>query len=202
MMRLLRLVVLLAVFAFVAGFAVFAERATRGGPPSPAPQADGVVALTGAGGARLSTAMSLLEQGAGARLLITGVNPTTTDDDVRRLVESATATFDCCVDIDRNARTTVDNAREAAAWAREHDYDSLIVVTSDFHMPRSILELRHAFAEDAVTLHAYPVRGTEVNGIPWWRDFAAARRLFVEYLKYIAVAVLNLSGLRPAPGDA
>src|SRR5262245_13086913 len=117
MMRVLRLVVVLAVFAFLAGFAVFAELTTRIRPPDPIPHAGGIVAFTGARGARLSTAMTLLEQGAGARLLITGVNPNTTDDDVRRLAEGATAQFACCVDLDRTARTTVDNASEASAWA-------------------------------------------------------------------------------------
>jgi uncharacterized SAM-binding protein YcdF (DUF218 family) len=201
MMRALRLLFLLLVLAFLAGFAVFSERTTRAAPPSPPPSADGVVALTGAGGARISTAMALLDQGAAARLLITGVNPSTTDDDVRAIAAGSPAMFDCCVDLDRTARTTVGNAREVAAWARSHGFRSLIVVTSDFHMPRSLLELRRALDGEGVTLHAYPVLGAEVSGRPWWRDLTAARRLLVEYVKYLAAAALDAVGLRTASAE-
>jgi uncharacterized SAM-binding protein YcdF (DUF218 family) len=199
MLKALRLLVLLLAFAFLAGFAVFSEGTTRAAPPRPPPMADGVVALTGAGGARISTAMALLDQGAAARLLITGVNPSTTDEDVRRIAAGTPANFDCCVDLDRSARTTVGNAREVAAWAHAHDFASLIVVTSDFHMPRSLLELERAFDDEDVALHAYPVLAAEVSGRPWWRDGTAARRLFVEYVKYVTAAALDIVGLRGAP---
>jgi uncharacterized SAM-binding protein YcdF (DUF218 family) len=199
MMRALRLLVLLLAFAFVAGFAVFSECTTRAAPPSPPPLADGVVALTGAGGARISTAMALLDQGAATRLLITGVNPSTTDDDVRRIAAGSAEMFDCCVDLDRSARTTVGNASEVAAWARAQGFQSLIVVTSDFHMPRSLLELGRALSKDGVTLHAYPVLGAEVSGRPWWRDATAARRLVVEYAKYLTAVSLGATGLRAPP---
>jgi uncharacterized SAM-binding protein YcdF (DUF218 family) len=198
MLRAVRNLILLAVLVFTVGFAVFSERTTRRAPPAPPPSADGVVALTGAGGARISTAMMLLDQRAGGRLLITGVNPSTTDDDVRRIAGGTSVMFDCCVDLDRSARTTVGNAREAAAWTRSHGYRSLIVVTSDFHMPRTLLELKSALGP-GVAVHAYPVRGADVSGRPWWRDPTAARRLMVEYVKFLAALVLDVAGLRDAP---
>jgi uncharacterized SAM-binding protein YcdF (DUF218 family) len=199
MMRALRLVLLAGAIAFLAGFAVFAERTTRQAPPDPPPRADGVVALTGAGGARISTAMALLDEGAGARLLITGVNPATTDDDIRRIANGSEEMFACCVDLDRTARTTVGNAREAAAWARTHGFRSLILVTSDFHMPRSLLELERAEGMSEVTVTPYPVPAD--SGRPWWRDADASRRLAMEYVKYVAAVALDSVGVRRRPED-
>lgn len=193
----LRLLVLVCALAFLAGFAVFAERATRRPAPEPPPHADGVVALTGAGGARLATAMSLLERDAAGRLLITGVNPAATDEDIRRVAETTSAKFDCCVDLDRTARTTVGNALETAAWARARGYRSLIVVTSDFHMARSLLELDRAFLDDPIELHPYPVRTPLGAGPSWWRDPTASRRLFVEYVKFLATWSMHAVGLSP-----
>lgn len=197
MLRAFRLLVLLPAFAFFAGFAVFSERATRLPAPEPPPQADGVVALTGVGGARLATAMSLLERGAGQRLLITGINPAATDEDIRRVASASPDKFDCCVDLDRIARTTVGNAIEVATWAREHDYDSLLVVTSDFHMPRSLLELDRAIGDAAVTLHPYPVRNGDAQPPAWWRDPTAARRLMVEYVKFLTTYAIHAAGFTP-----
>jgi uncharacterized SAM-binding protein YcdF (DUF218 family) len=196
MKQALRFLALVAVVALVAGFAVFAERTTRQKPPDQVPRADGVVVLTGAGGARIATAMTLLEKGAGARLLITGVNPTTTDEAVRRVANGSAEKFNCCVDLDRSARTTVGNAREAAAWARARGYRSLILVTSDFHMPRSMLELQHAAGMKEVKITPYPVRAD--SGLPWWRDIDATRRLAMEYLKYLAALALDSLGVSGA----
>jgi uncharacterized SAM-binding protein YcdF (DUF218 family) len=199
MMQVLRIAALVILVALVAGFAVFAEHTTRRVPPDPLPRADGVVALTGAGGARLATAMALLEQGAASRLLITGVNPTTTDEDVRRIANGSQEKFDCCVDLDRAARTTVGNAREAAAWARERGYRSLILVTSDFHMPRSLLELERAEGMSEVEIMPYPVRAD--SGRPWWRDLTASRRLATEYVKFLAALALDSIGMRKPPEE-
>ena len=52
--------------------------------------------------------------------------------------------FNCCVDLGFEAETTTGNAQEIAAWARARGYDHLIVVTSDYHMPRSLVEIRSA----------------------------------------------------------
>jgi uncharacterized SAM-binding protein YcdF (DUF218 family) len=197
LLRALRLLVLLGLLAFVGGFAVFAERATRRPAPEPPPSADGVVALTGLGGARLATAMGLLERGAAERLLITGINPAATDEDIRRVALAASDKFDCCVDLDRTARTTVGNAIEAASWARENGYGSLLVVTSDFHMPRSLLELDRAIADGSVTLTPYPVRTDDAAAPSWWRDPRASKRLLAEYVKFLTTYALHAAGFSP-----
>ena len=83
------------------------------------------------------------------------------------------------------ATDTVGNARETAAWARAHGYRSLIVVTSDFHIPRAMLELRAAMP--GVVLTPYPVKSEEVDAAHWWRSRDSARRMVVEYCKYLAI---------------
>src|SRR5262249_31390039 len=55
-------------------------------PPDPVPHADGIVTLTG-GGERIVAAMTLLRDNKGARLLISGVHPDTTRDDLKKLID-------------------------------------------------------------------------------------------------------------------
>ena len=99
--------------------------------------------------------------------------------------EATQRLYDCCVDLGFEAEDTVGNARETAEWVRSHDYQSLIVVTSDYHMPRAMLELRAALP--GVQLIAYPVRSVELDAGHWWRSKSNARFIVIEYSKYLAI---------------
>ena len=67
--------------------------------------------------------------------------PYLTREDIRAVSKVARRLYDCCVDLGFTAADTVGNARETATWAKSMGYDSLIVVTADYHMPRAMLEL-------------------------------------------------------------
>ena len=114
--------------------------------------ADGIVVLTG-GAFRISDALELLAAGRGQRLLITGVNPATRSREISRLVPEHQRWFACCVDLDHSAINTIGNAIETRRWAKARGFKSLIVVTSNFHMPRAMAELAHQLPD--VTLVPY-----------------------------------------------
>lgn len=154
--------------------------------PSQTLKADAIVALTG-GGARLDTAVALFEGGTGKRLLITGVNKIATKDNLRRLSDGGKR-FDCCADIGYAAEDTYGNAEEAAEWTHEHHYRSLIVVTANYHMPRTI-RLFHSLMPD-VKLISYPVEPADLNLSSWWRP-GTLHLLHNEYLKYMASFVMT-----------
>src|SRR3954470_14909025 len=112
----------------------------------PSTNADGIVVLTG-GSSRVSDAMELLAGGYGKRLLISGVHPTNAASDISRSLPDKQSLLGCCVDLDRSAVNTRSNAAETRRWVRERGFKSLIVVTSNYHMPRAIVELSHAMPE-------------------------------------------------------
>jgi uncharacterized SAM-binding protein YcdF (DUF218 family) len=170
---------------WVVGLVAFAQRVERSTPPVEPPVADAVVALTGASDLRLEAAARLLERGKGKRLLISGVNREASRDDILAVSRAVKPIYDCCVDLGYAAADTVGNAEEIAEWARGKSFTRLIVVTSDYHMPRSILEIRAAMPE--ATLIEYPVVTGLVDVDRWWRNEGDARRLIVEYSKYLAI---------------
>ncbi len=178
-------ILLLVVILWTVGLLAFASRIDHSTPAQDPPQADAVVALTGASDARITAAMHLLEIGKAQRLLISGVNRKASRDDIRGVARATQRYYDCCVDLGFSATNTVGNARETARWARAHGYGSLIVVTSDFHMPRAMLELKGAMPE--VLFIPYPVRTPELDIDHWWRSGEGARRMIVEYDKYLAI---------------
>jgi len=142
------------------GFIAFLSQ-LRGVEIKPARNADGIVVLTG-GSSRVSDAMELLAGGYGKRLLISGVHPTNAASDISRSLPDNQSLLGCCVDLDRSAVNTRSNAAETRRWARERGFKSLIVVTSNYHMPRAILELSHAMPD--ITLIPFAVVGDK------WRD--------------------------------
>ena len=153
-------------------------------------RADGIVALTGAA-ARIPDAIELLATDRGKRLLITGVHRATSSKEIARLTPLYSRYFTCCIDLDRSALNTFGNALETKRWARAHNFNSLIVVTSNWHMPRAMAELAHQLPD--VTLVAYPVISEKVKTEPWWSSLDTARFLFAEYLKYVlALARMHL----------
>lgn len=147
------------------------------------PDGDAIVVLTGGEG-RLNAGLNLLRDGRGARLLISGVHEDTGPAAIERLVPEHAAWIECCVDLDYAARDTVGNAQEAARWAAENGYQSLIIVTSSYHMPRSLAELRAA-APDTQFL-PFTVVPDRLRAGGWWYRPGALRLLAGEYSKYLA----------------
>jgi uncharacterized SAM-binding protein YcdF (DUF218 family) len=187
--------ILILLLIWTAGLLAFVARVARSTPaPEPEP-AQGIVALTGPSTLRIAAAMKLLEDGKGSRLLVSGVNRRASRADIRWVSKAPGRLYDCCVDLGFQAANTLGNAQETAAWARAHRFSRLIVVTSDYHMPRAALELRGALPEGQ--LATYPVATEELDVKRWWRTWPGARRMVLEYCKYLVIlareAVLGLA---------
>jgi len=174
------------------GFVWFLHRVPMTEPAVPGP-ADGIVALTG-GASRVSDAIELLASGHGTRLLITGVHPSASPREIARHVPEYERIFACCVDLDRSAVNTLGNATEARRWARSHNFRSLIVVTSAYHMPRAMAELGHQLPD--AKLIPFPVVTEKMRDGQWWSSPATARLLISEYAKFIFALVR----MRISPG--
>lgn len=194
-MKFLTLIVIIGLMWLV-GLFVFADR-VRGMTPADEPaRADAIVALTGPSSERVNAAVRLLDQDKGDRLLISGVNREVRRQELRALTPGSSRLFNCCVDLGFEAEDTVGNAQEIATWARTHDYKDLIVVTSDYHMPRSLLEIRSVAPE--LKLHGYAVETPSLDNSRWWKAAVTARRMTLEYMKYLAV--LGREGLHKVTG--
>jgi len=175
----------IAFFGAALGFVGFLSQ-LRVAELKPSSNADGIVVLTG-GSSRVSDAVELLAKGYGKRLLISGVHPTNGVSDISRSVPDSQALLDCCADLDRSAVNTRSNAAETRRWAHERGFRSLIVVTSNYHMPRAIVEMSHAMPD--INLIPFAVVSDKWRDEPWWTNGAAMRLLLSEYVKYVAAEV-------------
>ncbi len=191
------LVVLAAVMLFGVGLLAFVSQIEKT-PPNGDLKADAIVVLTG-GDSRVTEAVRLLAAGRGQRLLISGVHPKTTTAMLRRINPEAERLFDCCIDLDRNARDTIENADETRRWAAERGFRSVIVVTSSYHMPRGLVELRRALPD--LKLIPYPVVPARLRLDAWWAHPGTFRLLVSEFVKYVA-SVTRCIGVRVMGGSS
>jgi uncharacterized SAM-binding protein YcdF (DUF218 family) len=168
--------------AFLLGFIVFAEHISDMHQPPSVAEADGIIVLTG-GQSRMEAAYSLLAAGKGKRLLISGVHPAIGEKSLMQAVGADPAKFACCIDIDRRAQETVGNAVESVKWAQSLGFKRVILVTNNYHMPRSLLEFRRA--RPKLEIVPYPVVNSDLGNGSWMVRPDTIRVLFAEYLKYL-----------------
>jgi uncharacterized SAM-binding protein YcdF (DUF218 family) len=182
-LRAILIVIFLAAIAYAVGFILFVSNLPI--VPETLPRADGIVALTG-GGERLDAAVALLENGVGKRLLISGVSQQTSKETLGKMSGGGTR-FACCADIGYVAEDTHGNAVEAANWARQNHFGSLVIVTSRYHMPRTMQEFSSVLPD--VTLIDYPVDQNGIDLGVWWEHPRTIQLLQREYVKYLASLV-------------
>lgn len=194
--RLTFYVLLLVAGCATAGFLYFADQVASLQPPAD-PKADAIVVLTG-GFQRIDQAVDLLKTGAGQRLLISGVHPSTTRGQIRRNTQSSADLFNCCVDIGHDAIDTIGNANETANWIRENGYNSILVVTNNYHMPRSLLELRRA--NPGIDFIPYPVVNSDLKSTNWLRNPMVVKAILSEYAKFSVATLRDALGAHSATG--
>jgi uncharacterized SAM-binding protein YcdF (DUF218 family) len=153
-------------------------------PRPPFARTDAIIVLTG-GAERVETGLRLLEEGVAPRLLVSGVGQRATLAEFARAHGRDPASLAGRVTLGHAATSTMGNAAETAAYAREHRLRSLRVVTAGYHMPRAMLELGRALP--GVTLVPHPIQPAALRdgSMTAWRAWTLRSG---EYLKYLAAA--------------
>lgn len=158
---------------------------------------DAIIVLTGGSG-RLETGLQLLAEKRARNLFVSGV---ARGVDVAALLRIARRNPDdlaCCIAVGYHADDTVGNAHETAQWMRKQGFNSLHLVTANYHMPRSLLEFGRAMP--AVRIVPHPVFPQRFKIGSWWRFPGTAMLLASEFNKSL-IAQLAISGGRGRTGD-
>lgn len=143
---------------------------------------DAIVVLTGGNG-RIDRGLQLMQEGAAKRMLISGVDRSVRPHELAVRYEVPDALFDCCVTLGREAIDTRSNGIETARWLEKRGYDTVRLITTDWHMRRAAFELKQALPGDVVLVY---------DAVPGRPSFAM---LFKEYNKYVLRRAAALIGI-------
>lgn len=159
------------------GFVWFASTLPQ---PADDMHTDAIVVPTGSGG-RIQRGITLLRAGAADAMLVTGVDVEVRPREFMAEYDVEPRLMDCCITLGFSALDTRGNARETAEWIAANDYASLRLVTADWHMRRTAVELADRLPSDVQVLR---------DGVPTQPSFAT---LFAEYHKLLAAWLLTLA---------
>jgi uncharacterized SAM-binding protein YcdF (DUF218 family) len=171
----------MAIGLYAVGLVWFAEAIPRV-PADRSEPTDAIVVLTG-GPLRLKEGFSLLVEGRAKKMLVSGVGRGVDLNELLRVAGSPPLAVACCVELGHVADNTAGNADETRAWMAKEGFGSLRLVTSNYHMPRSLLEFRRAMP--AVHIVPNPVLPETFKRDDWWAWRGTFALVALEYNKYL-----------------
>jgi uncharacterized SAM-binding protein YcdF (DUF218 family) len=155
-------------------------------PVPTAGPADAVIVLSGGAG-RIAEGYRAWSSGAGRDFCILGAGRGVKPD--RLLPQEVSLPQEALsrIHVEGWSENTLENAFSAKALAERRGYSSMILVTSDYHVPRAYLAFRRVLPPE-ISLSVIPVRAE--NGTPGVSAWRWARRRFLEGWKYWSYRVL------------
>jgi uncharacterized SAM-binding protein YcdF (DUF218 family) len=88
----------------------------------------------------------------------------------------------CCINLGYTATSTAGNALESAVWIKKNNFKSIILVTANYHMPRSLMLFKKIMP--TIKLIAHPVFPARFEPKKWWARPRTASLIISEYIKY------------------
>jgi uncharacterized SAM-binding protein YcdF (DUF218 family) len=156
-----------------------------------------IVVLTGSS-RRLDEGIELMRQGKGQVLFVSGVGGRAEFDEVLRSAGAKpTRWLACCTVLGHQAENTSGNAIETREWMQHRGFCSLRLVTSWWHMPRSLLDFERAMPDVEIVPH--PVFAEHFDHPGGRPRPTMPLVLILEYGKYLSALFLPFVD-RPALG--
>lgn len=146
----------LILILWICGYVGFLAHIETLKPQNPGQKTDAIIVLTG-GSLRINTGLGLFASHMSPKLLITGVHPSVNENAIRAMWKGKTSLPACCITLGHDAATTIGNALEAQKWIKENHIKSARLVTSAYHMPRSMLEFNSILPSTNIKILLHPV---------------------------------------------
>jgi uncharacterized SAM-binding protein YcdF (DUF218 family) len=148
---------------------------------------DAIIVLTGGKG-RIIEGIRLLSENKAKKMLISGVGQNANLNDLKTMSDElamiSLKPYQSRITLGHYATNTKQNAHEAAMWMEFNNFKSLRLVTSSYHINRSVAEFKSVMGNIEIIPH--PVFTSNFKLSEWWKFPGTAKLLFLEYNKLIA----------------
>ena len=91
-------------------------------------------------------------------------------------------------ELGHNAINTVENAKETREWIKKNKIKSIRLVTSNYHIYRSLIEFNKHIKDVEILPH--PVYSQFIEK-KWWKSWQTFSLIFKEYNKFICAYIIN-----------
>ena len=93
----------------------------------------------------------------------------------------------CCIDLDGVSKNTLTNASETFKWTSKNDIKEFILITSNYHMPRAILEFKNVMPNLKIYTYAITPKKHDIEN--WLSSYQTFSLVFTEYCKFIIASL-------------
>lgn len=147
---------------------------------------DAIVVLTG-GRNRIGEAVRIWDKGLAEQLFISGVQKNTSLDAISKR-QSVNFSRRQGILLDKKSTNTIENAIETQAWIEQNNILSIRLVTSNYHIPRSLEEFHFRNPNLKIVIH--PVYSSYVAK-KWWVSLRSFYLIASEYNKFLCIYVMR-----------
>ena len=147
---------------------------------------EGIVVLTG-DKFRILEGLKILNSEIGYKLLISGVNKEISIEEIKKEFPKFNQLFNCCVELESISTNTFENVREIFFWKKNNNIKNILLIPSDYHLPRVELEVNRLLLDKETFYYGVKYDNQKIN--------IRMKKLIVEYIKYLRTKISLSIGL-------
>lgn len=147
---------------------------------------EGIVVLTG-DKFRILEGLKILNSEIGYKLLISGVNKEISIEEIKKEFPKFNQLFNCCIELESISKNTFENVREIFFWKKNNNIKNILLITSDYHLPRVELEVNRLLLDKETFYYGVKYDNQKIN--------IRMKKLIVEYIKYLRTKISLSIGL-------
>ena len=148
-----------------------------------------IVILTG-GANRIKDGLKIIEdfknsENINYKILVSGTGMGFTKSSLKKKLgpNFNSQLIQCCIDLDGVSKNTLTNASETFKWTSKNDIKEFILITSNYHMPRAILEFKNVMPNLKIYTYAITPKNHDLEN--WLSSYQTFSLVFTEYCKFI-----------------
>ncbi len=142
---------------------------------------DAIIVLTG-GKNRIQEGIKMMDNNLATKMFISGVSKQTSKKDLN-------ISHNKDIELGYAATTTFENGIEVKEWINTNNIKTIRLVTSNYHLPRSLLEIKNQ--NKNIKVIESPIYSDNINK-RWWTSLKTTSFIFIEFNKFIYVYIRNL----------
>jgi uncharacterized SAM-binding protein YcdF (DUF218 family) len=144
---------------------------------------DAIIVLTG-GENRIIDGLKLQKKYHIKKLFISGVDDNSSLTEILNSLNSEEEFSRTNIELGYSAKSTLGNRKEAEEWAKKNKIRTIILVTSNYHIPRSYLLFKTSKVIESIIL--YPSFGNKFKTENLFKDKYSSSLIISEFIKYLA----------------